>query len=508
MNPFIPLKTMIRPFLVTLALACVALPPASRALLPPPPPDGGYPGFNTAEGDSALASLTTGTGNTATGFRALGSNTTGGANTATGESALLRNTTGSRNTANGEAALLSNTTGDSNTANGHDALISNTTGRFNTANGVFALLLNTTGERNTASGVNALTSNTIGSFNTATGVNALFSNTSMDLGPIGVVSGANNTANGYQALFGNTIGRDNTAVGSGALFHNSETAELSDQGNDNSAFGAGALSMNDSGSFNTAIGNGALAAGKGHVGDTAVGAQALQNLQKAVADLLAPDDNIALGFAAGFNLTKGARNIYIGSLGGASEEGDTIRIGNFQGATFIAGIREVTTGIADAMPVVIDSVGQLGTASSSERFKNEIKPMNKTSEAILALKPVTFHFKSDSKRTPQFGLIAEEVAKVNPDLVVRDREGEIYSVRYDAVNAMLLNEFLKEHRKVEEQQAAIAELKSTIAQQRKDSESTAAQQQKQIEALTAGLQRVSAQLEVSKLTPQTVLNNQ
>jgi hypothetical protein len=142
----------------------------------------------------------------------------------------------------------------------------------------------------------------------------------------------------------------------------------------------------------------------------------------------------------------------------------------------------VTTANNDAIPVVIDSAGQLGTSSSSARFKKEIKPMDQASEAILGLKPVTFHYKSDKTDTPQFGLIAEEVAQVNPDLVVRDADGEIYTVRYEAVNAMLLNEFLKEHRKVE-------------------------QLEKQIEALTAGLQKVSAQLELNKAAPQTVLNN-
>ena len=154
-------------------------------------------------------------------------------------------------------------------------------------------------------------------------------------------------------------------------------------------------------------------------------------------------------------------------------------------ATFIAGISG-TAVVGDA--VVVDAKGQLGTATSSARFKNDIKPMDKASESILTLKPVTFRYKSDSKGAPQFGLIAEEVAKVNPDLVVRDRKGEIYSVRYEAVNAMLLNEFLKEHRKNEEQEATIARLG------------------KQIEALTAGLQKVSAQLEASKPAPQMVNN--
>jgi hypothetical protein len=150
---------------------------------------------------------------------------------------------------------------------------------------------------------------------------------------------------------------------------------------------------------------------------------------------------------------------------------------------FVAHIRNVTTQNNDAIPVVVDSAGQLGTLSCSARFKKDIKPMNTASDALLALKPVTFHYKSDKTNRPEFGLIAEEVAKINPDLVVRDDEGKIYSVRYDAVNAMLLNEFLKEHRKVE-------------------------QLEKQVERLTAGLQKVSAQLEVSKPAPQTVVNSQ
>jgi len=447
------------------ALACFGLLAATQAQLPPPAPDGGYPGVNTAEGTGALFNRTTGINNTATGNGALFNDTTGSFNTAIGVSALHENN------------------GNSNTAAGHNALRQNQTGVENTATGGAALRENINGNHNTADGFQALLRNTTEHF------------------PQGVRSGDDNTANGYQALRNNTIGQNNTAVGSRALFHNSETADLTDQGNLNSAFGADALSMNDSGSFNTAIGNDALAAGKGHVGDTAVGCQALENLQKAVADLLSPDNNIALGFLAGFNLTKGSDNIYIGNLGPPApapsplpsptpgEEFGTIRIGAGQIATFIAGIRDVTTGMADAMPVVIDSAGQLGTVSSSQRFKNEIKPMDKTSEAILALKPVTFHFKSDSKGTPQFGLIAEEVAKVNQDLVVRDRNGEIYSVRYEAVNAMLLNEFLKEHKAFGEEQRKVEQL------------------EKQIQALTAGLQKVSAQVELSKPERQVVDSN-
>ncbi len=126
--------------------------------------------------------------------------------------------------------------------------------------------------------------------------------------------------------------------------------------------------------------------------------------------------------------------------------------------------------------------------------------MADASEAILALKPVTFRYKEglDPKRITRFGLVAEEVEKINPDLVARDTKGELYTVRYEAVNAMLLNEFLKEHRKVEEQQATIAELKATVGQQQKNFQATAARQQEQIEALTAGLQKISNQLELSK----------
>jgi hypothetical protein len=173
-------------------------------------------------------------------------------------------------------------------------------------------------------------------------------------------------------------------------------------------------------------------------------------------------------------------------------ESNTIRIGTqgTQTRTFIAGIRGVTTVNANAVPVVIDSVGQLGSISSSRRFKNEIKPMDKASDAILALKPVTFHYKSDSTGTPQFGLIAEEVAKVNPDLVVRDDKGEIYTVRYEAVNAMLLNEFLKEHRTVQRLEAALAAVNERL------------------KAQDAKIDKVNAKVELTKPAPQMIASDQ
>ena len=222
-------------------------------------------------------------------------------------------------------------------------------------------------------------------------------------------------------------------------------------------------------------------------------------------------ENIALGAGAGGALMSGGGNIYIGNPGLNKEE-SKIRIGDddLHRATFIAGIKD--TPVVGDMVFVNGETGQLGTEMSAARFKKEIKPMDKTSEAILALKPVSFQYKSDSKATKRFGLIAEDVAKVNPDLVVRDRKGEIYSVRYEAVNAMLLNEFLKEHRKVEEQEATITQLKSTVAQQQKDFQAAIAQQQRGMEAVTARLeqqiQKVSARLDVSKTAPRVVLNNQ
>jgi len=390
------MKTSIPSVLIAFSLACFALSPRAQAVVPPP--DGGYPGNNTAEGQNALLSLTTGVNNTAVGWFSLKSNRNGQLNTAVGAGTLFSMVHASRNTAIGGAALFSDTNGEGNTGVGALALWSNTTGGFNTALGDYALVSNTVGFGNTAVGASALVNNNTGNVNIAIG----------DL-----------------ALYSNFTGGGNTAVGE---------QELSD---------------NQSGNL-----------------------------------------NIALGYAAGTRIT-GSSNIVIGNIGLAGES-NTIRIGGDvfgygpQTAAFIAGISG-TAVMGDA--VVVDANGQLGTVASSARFKKNIKPMDKTSEAILALKPVSFQYRSDSKGTPQFGLIAEEVAKVNPDLIVRDRNSEIYSVRYEAVNAMLLNEFLKEHKNVQEQGATIKRL------------------EKQIEALTAGLQKVSAQLELNKPAPQTVKNN-
>jgi Chaperone of endosialidase len=328
--------------LLVLLLALFAFSPTARAQLPAPTPDGGYPHANTAEGDSALFNLTTGTDNTAIGFQALSSVEDGGENTAVGSQALAKNL----------------------------------------------------------------------SFN-------------------------------------------NTAVGFAAL--QSNTGDPIVKGSSNTAIGASALIFNKTGS-----------------------------------------DNVAIGMAAGSNLTTGSNNIDIGfNVDGLAGESNTIRIGKSgtQTKTVIAGIRGTT--IANGQPVVINSNGQLGTVTSSERFKDQIKSMDKVSESILNLKPVTFRYKEefDPEGIPQFGLIAEQVEKVNPDLVVRDDQGKVNTVRYDAVNAMLLNEFLKEHQTVQD-------LKSTVAKQ----EAAMAQRQKQIEALTATVQKVSEQVALSKRSPQLVAN--
>jgi len=366
---------------------------------------------------------------TAEGTKALQNLTTGSANTAVGWFSLWSNAAGNSNTATGAGTLLFNTA-DENTAFGAAALLNNTSGASNTATGVAALLNNTSGGGNTANGVSALESNTDGIENTATGADALMRNT----------TGSANTATGTEALFGTT-------------------------GNNNTGTGAGALAANLTGNGNTAIGRSALG-------------------------LTTGSGNTALGTNAGSALTSGNLNIDIGAdVIGVAGESNTIRIGaNLDetpgaSACHIGGIYNQSVDPGTASSMAIDATGKLGTMVSSRRFKHDVKPMDKASEAILALKPVTFHYKSDAKNTPCFGLIAEEVAGVNPDLVVRNKNGEIWSVRYDQVNAMLLNEFLKARRQIDAQQ-------------------------KQIDALTAGLQQVSAQLELNKTARQTALNNQ
>ena len=345
-----------------------------------------------------------------------------------------------------------------NTAEGRNALFSLTSGGFNTAVGFFSLRSNTTGNFNTAVGAGALLANTgdTAANNTATGAGALLSNT----------TGGDNTANGAFALSGNTTGNDNTATGVEALPSNTT-------GSSNVAYGDFTLPHNTAGSDNIALGY-----------------RALENTTGS--------DNIGLGTGAGGNLTTGDSNIDIDNPGIAGES-NTIRIGNLNHTrTFIAGITDAVTG-GFVLPVLINGEGQLGTISSSRRFKKEIKPMDNASESILALKPVTFQYKSDKTATPQFGLIAEEVAQVNPDLVVRDKSGKIYTVRYDAVNAMLLNEFLKEQNKVQKLEAA-------LARQQTDFQATVAQWTARLDEQAAQIQKVSAQVGIGMPAPKVGLD--
>ena len=320
---------------------------------------------------------------------------------------------------------------------------------FTTAEGCDALSLLTSGAGNTALGWSSLLLNSTGNFNTGVGAGTLALN-----------NGDSNTAVGAAALL-LTSGSENTAVGTDALV-------LDETGSANSAFGNFALSQNTTGNFNTAVGEGALTANTTGINNTAV------------------------GVFAGAGVTMASNVICIGTAG--ADVDDSCYIGSIFGASSPSGTA-----------VFVNSDGKLGTTVSSRRFKDDIKPMAKTSEAILALKPVTFRYKKefDPTATTQFGLVAEEVEKVNPDLVVRDKEGKPYSVRYDQVNAMLLNEFLKEHRKGQKQDATIADLRSALAEQRQQiGELTAL-----VKEQAAQIQKVSAQVAADKSRARLVANN-
>ena len=383
MNSAIQLKIIIPSLLTALTLLCPVGEPKAQAVVPPP--DGGYPGGNTAEGASALFSLTTGGYNTAVGFFSLRALTTASFCTGLGAGTLLANTA------------------DQNTATGAGALLSNTTGFGNTADGAFALVSNATGTRNAATGRFALFNNTSGSFNTAHGLDALYSNT----------TGDSNTAIGLSALAFNTTGTS----------------------------------------------------------------------------------NIALGTSAGQNLTTGDRNIDIGNLGVANE-GNTIRIGTTgeQSVTYIAGIAGQTVGVGGST-CYVDNDGKLGVFLSAHRFKTDIADMGTASEALLAMRPVTFHYKPELDKVgiPQFGLVAEEVEAVDPHLVTRDKEGKVSTVRYEAINVMLLNEFLKEHRAFVEEQRKVQKLETALEavnQRLREQETKIERVSAQVETRRDGLQLV------------------
>ena len=384
--------------------------------------------------------------------------------TAEGCDALSLLTTGAGNTAIGWRSLFLDTTGNFNTGVGGGALVLNNADS-NTAVGAAALLLNTSGTENTATGTDALVFNDMGQENTANGAFALFNNTNSNL----------STATGSHALYSQATGFQNTAYGAYALYSIDGPSSAS-----NTAIGLDAAFGLTSGQFNTVVG--AMAGNSFTSGNF----------------------NIII---SGAGLTTGDFNINIGASGPGAESG-TIRIGNNNHtACHINGIEgTAVTGTA----VVVNSSNQLGVAPSSQRFKTEIKGMDKTSEAIFALKPVTFRYKKelDPDGIRQFGLVAEDVEKVNPDLVAHDRGGKPYTVRYEAVNAMLLNEFLKEYRKVEEQQAAITKLNSIIAQLQKEFRVAIEEQRKQFETRLrkqeAKLRSVNDRIELNRTAQQNI----
>jgi hypothetical protein len=334
-------------------------------------------------------------------------------------------TDAAENTAIGVSALTSITSGKANTAGGFQALQDNTTGSENTANGYVALEANTTGTTNTATGAGALEANTSGSNNTASGSFALQNNT----------TGQQNTASGMFSMQNNTLGTANTAAGYGALQNNT-------QGGLNTACGFGALALNTVGSNNTACGQGALERNTSGNG------------------------NIAIGSAAGSIVSgSNSNNIHIGSSGSPSDNA-TIRIGAAQTSFFAAGVVGVTTGNNNAVPVVVDSNGQLGTVSSSRRFKEDIDDMGEASQDLLRLRPVTFRYKkpfADGSKPIQYGLIAEEVAEVYPDLVAHSADGQVETVKYQVLDSMLLNEWQHEHRQIEQQAETIRLLEARLA---------------------------------------------
>ncbi len=358
-----------------------------------------------------------------------------------------------------------------NTAEGTNALFSLTTGINNTAVGANALLKTTDGGYNAAFGSRALENNIHGAFNMAVGTQALFNNTADA-----------NMAVGFRVLFNNTIGNNLTGIGTGALFKNTT-------GNNNTGIGSGALNQNTAGASNTAIGRQAL----------------LSNTLGS--------NNVAVGWRAGDNVATASGVVCIGSGVAGANVPDT---------TYIRNINTTTVSGAGTDFVTVNlTTGLLGHVASKRRYKEDIKPMDNASEALYRLKPVTYRFKKEINPTPnlEYGLIAEDVANVDPNLAIRDGKGQIESVRYMAVNAMLLNEFLKEHRKVQGLEAAVAQqqrnFQAAIAQQQTDFQSKLARQEREIKALTASLKeqawqikKVSAQLKLDKTRPQIVLNDQ
>jgi hypothetical protein len=394
---------------------------------------------NTAMGSNALladqpSGVINGSDNTGAGSDALLSNTTGSSNTAFGALTLYSNTTGRANTAVGSLSLYFNT-GSQNTAIGAGALYSNTNGIANTAVGLNALVTNLSGGYNVAVGMGALGANETGAYNVALGYNALLENTA-----------SYNTAVGYQSLYGNNSGSSNTATGWEALFKNAD-------GGSNAAFGTNTLYSNFSGANNTGSGAAALYYNSTGSNNTGLGYQALNSLTGG-------NSNIAIGSNAGFNLSgTNSNNIDLANLGVAGDNG-IIRIGisGTQVSAFLAGVySSQVTGCA----VYVNSAGQLGCLASSERFKFDVAPMRSASAKLGLLRHVTFRLRADPDGAVQYGLLAEEVAEVYPELMIRDDAGRIQGLRYEELTPMLINELQRQQKQIE----ALQQLTQVVASQ-------------------------------------------
>ena len=456
---------------VLLALACFAISPSAMAKPTPTPtptatpmPPGEDRGNNNsaAENVDALNINTTGLNNTAHGWHTLSANTTGTENTANGSNALFSNTAGRDNIAVGAYSLQNNTTGSYNDAFGHSALWSNTTGLFNVAVGTNALGDNTSGGGNSALGDDALSGNTTGMENTAIGDATLEGNT----------TGSGNVAVGGVALAYKTgasyqLQGANTAVGYRALCYTGAYWGTGVGGDGNTAVGDRAMLYNVDGSFNCAFGLLALSADNGETDSS---------------------ENVAIGDRAGYGLRTGIGNVYIGEHEMARDPGENYH-------TYIHNINttSVSGGFADTVTIDLNT-GLLGHLTSSRRHKEDIKTMEEASETLYRLKPVTYRYKKeiDSKQALDYGLIAEEVAEVDPNLAIRNAKGEIETVRYNAINVMLLNEFLKEHKAVVEEQGKVKKLEAGV---------TGKEQAAQIEKVSAQLQMRQPRMSVARINP-------
>ena len=460
---------------VLLALACLALSPAAMAKPTPtptptaPPPLGEDRGNNNsaAENVDALNINTTGTYNTAHGWHALSANTTGSDNTANGSYALSSNMTGWSNVAVGSYSLQNNTTGSHNIAVGDSALYRNTTGTWNVAVGLGALVDNTTGWSNTGVGGDALSANTTGLENTAMGAAALESNTT---GRGNVAVGA--AALAYSVVASSQLQGANTAVGFEALSYTGAPWVTGSGGDGNTAVGDRALQLNVDGSFNCAFGLLALNADGGAT--NGVG-------------------NTAIGNRAGYGLREGIGNVYIG-------EHEMARDTNESYHTYIHNINttSVSGGFADTVTVDLNT-GLLGHLTSSRRHKEDIKAMQDASETLYHLKPVTYRYKKEIDRNQvlDYGLIAEEVAQVDPNLAIRNAKGEIETVRYSAINVMLLNEFLKEHKAFVAEQEKVKNLEAGMA----GLLATVKEQAAQIEKVSARVQVRQPRMSLARINP-------